>query len=312
MGFCLFNNVAVAARHALDGWTSERVLVLDWDVHHGNGTNDIFYDVRRGALRQHPPVAAVSGHGRADGQRRGRGRGVHGQPAGAAGRRPRRVARPGRSTSSCRSRAHTRPDLLLVSAGFDAHRDDPLANCALTEESYAAMAAAMRDARRASLDAPLGFVLEGGYDLGALARVGCGDDRAARWMRRRREPVEPGALARGAAATTRAGGRALASCAGRGSRRRRRAPNDAGGLWQKEGRRASTAPLPPASKAPQRLALPPGSLVCNDRRKGDRRGADSLQCAKRWLSALCVRRRWNSLRSLPACLDLMPSVEIGH
>ncbi len=63
---------------------------------------------------------------------------------------------------------NTRPDLLLVSAGFDAHRDDPLANCTLTEESYAAMAAAMRTLSR-DLDAPLGFMLEGGYDLDALA-----------------------------------------------------------------------------------------------------------------------------------------------
>ena len=70
MGFCLFNNVAIAARHALDGLGAERVLVLDWDVHHGNGTNDIFYEHRRGALRQHPSVAAVSGHGLADGERR--------------------------------------------------------------------------------------------------------------------------------------------------------------------------------------------------------------------------------------------------
>ena len=146
----------------------ERVLVLDWDVHHGNGTNDIFYESDEVLYVEHPPVAAVSGHGRADGQRRRRGRGLHGQPARPAGRRPRRMARPRRARGRARSRVHTRPDLLLVSAGFDAHRDDPLANCTLTEESYAAMAAAMRTLSR-ELDAPLGFVLEGGYDLDALA-----------------------------------------------------------------------------------------------------------------------------------------------
>ena len=74
MGFCLFANVAIAARHALDSLGAERVLVLDWDVHHGNGTNAVFHDSRRGAVREHPPVAVLSRHGRAA-RRRARARG---------------------------------------------------------------------------------------------------------------------------------------------------------------------------------------------------------------------------------------------
>ena len=125
-----------ATRSTRDG--AERVLVLDWDVHHGNGTNDIFYASRRGALRQHPSVAALSRHRRAGGQRRG---------ARARATRSTFPCRPAPgtetgcrscSTSSCRSRAAYRPGLVLVSAGFDAHRDDPLANCELSEESFAA------------------------------------------------------------------------------------------------------------------------------------------------------------------------------
>ena len=148
MGFCLFNNVAVAARHALDALGAERVLVLDWDVHHGNGTNDIFYDsdeVLYVSIHQSP---LYPGTGALDGQRR---------RARARATRSTCRCRPGpghdewlvarSSTWSRRSRARTGPDLLLVSAGFDAHRDDPLANCALTEETYAAMAAGDARAR---------------------------------------------------------------------------------------------------------------------------------------------------------------------
>ena len=84
MGFCLFNNVAVAATHALAEGAVERVLILDWDVHHGNGTEAIFAGLRSRALRQHPPVAALPGHG-LGGLRRARQR-----------------ARDTRSTSRCR------------------------------------------------------------------------------------------------------------------------------------------------------------------------------------------------------------------
>ena len=259
----------------------------------------------RGPVRQHPPVAAVSGHGRADENGGGAGEGYTVNlpvPPGAGHddwlSLVEHVVAPV-------ARAYA-PDLLLVSAGFDAHRDDPLANCELTEDSLRGDGRRRCARCRDELDAPLGFVLEGGYDLRRAGRVGGGDDREAPTARgrsaSRAHGAQPGALVapRARDRTTRRWWPVLAladlSRAGR----------------PKEGRRASTAPLPPASKAPQRLALPPGSLVCNGRRKGDRRGAGSWCGAKRWLFALFGRRRWNCLRPLPAEPAVMPLVGIGH
>ena len=167
MGFCLFNNVAVAAQHALDVHGAERVLVLDWDVHHGNGTNDIFYrtdSVLYASIHQsplYPGTGALSENGE----------------GGAEGFTVNLPVPPGSGHEDWLSLVQHvvapiarsyRPRLLLVSAGFDAHRDDPLANCELTEDTYAAITAELVALSR-ELDAPLGFVLEGGYDLRALA-----------------------------------------------------------------------------------------------------------------------------------------------
>ncbi len=168
MGFCLLNSIAVAAQHALDAHGLERVLILDWDVHHGNGTSDIFH--------REPRVLFVSIHqsplypGTGPAADSGEGAGL-----GFTVNLP--VA-PGSDDAVYRSLVdhvavplsrEFAPQLVLISAGYDAHAEDPLADCRVTDAGFAAMTRSMCRAA-AELEAPLGAVLEGGYALGALAR----------------------------------------------------------------------------------------------------------------------------------------------
>ncbi len=167
MGFCLFNSIAVAARHALDELALDRVLILDWDVHHGNGTNDIFHasdDVLFASIHQ-SPLYPGTGPLRDVGEDTGEGYSLNlPVPPGSEEETwlglVEHVVAPAALAFE--------PQLILVSAGFDAHRADPLANCELEEESFAQMALHVR-ALGEELGAPVGLVLEGGYDLDALA-----------------------------------------------------------------------------------------------------------------------------------------------
>ena len=167
MGFCLFNNVAIAAELAIRELGVEKVMIIDWDVHHGNGTAEIFRqraDVLYASIHQerlYPWTGAAADHGSGAG---------HGY------------------TVNLPVPAHTgeevwismlehlivpvaisyAPQLILISAGFDAHADDPLGECRLQSASFGQLAAHVRQLGE-QLDAPVGAVLEGGYHAPALA-----------------------------------------------------------------------------------------------------------------------------------------------
>jgi acetoin utilization deacetylase AcuC-like enzyme len=181
MGFCLFNNVAVAARHAIAAHGLERVLVLDWDVHHGNGTSGIFWhsdEVLFVSIHQQP---LYPGSGAAHELGEGRGRGYTVNLPVPPGSGDEVFVSLVRDVALPLARAY-RPELVLVSAGYDAHAEDPLADCAVSDAGFATMAALVRGLGD-ELAVPIGCVLEGGYEPQALARCMALTMRAARLRR---------------------------------------------------------------------------------------------------------------------------------
>lgn len=164
MGFCLFGTVAIAAKYALDRHGLARVAVLDFDVHHGNGTQDLLWDEPRAVFVSSQQFPLWPGTGGAEET------GAHGQVInlplrpGTGGAEMRAAWEP----ALARVRAF-RPELVLVSAGFDAHRDDPLANLMWTEADYTWITRAIRDLAEEVCAGRVVSALEGGYDLDALA-----------------------------------------------------------------------------------------------------------------------------------------------
>jgi len=167
MGFCLFDSIAVAAALAIAELGLERVFILDWDVHHGNGTAEIFRrrnDVLFASIHQ---GGIFPGTGAREDSGSGPGEGYTiNLPVPAGSEEGLWVAL--LEEEILPAAAELRPQLVLISAGFDAHRDDPLAECRLEASSFGRLAAIVKEAAR-SWGAPVGGVLEGGYDLGALA-----------------------------------------------------------------------------------------------------------------------------------------------
>jgi acetoin utilization deacetylase AcuC-like enzyme len=163
MGFCLFNNIAIAAAHARAVHGKSRVMILDWDVHHGNGTESIFYDtdsVLFFSIHQ-APLYPGTGEARASGTGAGLGHTVNVPLQAGAGNGD--YARVWREVIGPVAEAY-RPELVLVSAGFDAHRDDPLGGMELTEDGFATLCAEVRDFA-ANVGAPLVMSLEGCIDV---------------------------------------------------------------------------------------------------------------------------------------------------
>ena len=164
MGFCLFNNIAVAAAHALAVHGLKRIAIADFDVHHGNGTQDIF--------QREPRVLFISSHqsplypGTGSPQEHGAGNIVNAPLSPGDGSYEFRELWDG----ALLPRLHAfKPQLVLVSAGFDAHRNDPLSDIRLQTEDYAWITERLVDLARAHAGGKLVSTLEGGYDLTALA-----------------------------------------------------------------------------------------------------------------------------------------------
>jgi acetoin utilization deacetylase AcuC-like enzyme len=166
MGFCLLNHVAVGAGHARSRGVG-RVAILDWDVHHGNGTQDIFYEDGEVLYLSAHQSPFYPGTGWADEVGEGEGKGLTVNvplPAGS-GEGVYAAAFAGVFLPVLRE---FRPALILISAGYDAHRADPLGGMALEAASFGRFAAALASLAREIGTPPPALVLEGGYNLGAL------------------------------------------------------------------------------------------------------------------------------------------------
>lgn len=167
MGFCLFNNIAIGARHAQrTGY--DRVLVVDWDVHHGNGTQHIFYDdpsVFYFSVHQYPHYPGTGSAGET-GSGAGQGYTLNVPlPAGSGDAEYVNVFK----NILIPAALEFDPDIVLVSAGFDAHIDDPLAGMAVTTAGFGRMASIVSSIADRCCDGRLAITLEGGYDLNALS-----------------------------------------------------------------------------------------------------------------------------------------------
>ena len=167
MGFCLFNNIAIAARHAVQNRGLKRVLIMDWDVHHGNGTQDIFY--------ADPSVFYISLHKKyhypGTGWEEERG-------SGAAEGTNLNIPLPGipgperyeeKFREALVKAQSFEPEFIFISCGFDAHQNDPLGNLGLTDQTYGRLTAILQEFASQFGHQRIFSILEGGYDYSALA-----------------------------------------------------------------------------------------------------------------------------------------------
>jgi acetoin utilization deacetylase AcuC-like enzyme len=174
MGFCLFNNVAVGALHARAVHGYKRIAIVDFDVHHGNGTQDIFWSDIDAFYASSHQAPFYPGTGYAS--ERGVAGNILNLPLRAgSGSREFRAAYEREILPALHSFA---PDFIFISAGFDAHRDDPLAELELVESDFSWVTRAICEIARTCCNARVVSVLEGGYDLEALARSAAAHVRA--------------------------------------------------------------------------------------------------------------------------------------
>jgi acetoin utilization deacetylase AcuC-like enzyme len=168
MGFCLFGNVAIAARTAIDELGLNRVLIVDWDVHHGNGTQAMFWEDERVAFFSSHRYPFYPGTGAADETGAGQGLGATlNLPLEFGVARSEFISRFGAELE--RFADKIKPELVLVSAGFDAHREDPVGSLSLESEDFGTLTEIVRNVAQAHSGGKIVSVLEGGYNPARLA-----------------------------------------------------------------------------------------------------------------------------------------------
>jgi len=168
MGFCLFNNVAVAARYLQKTYKLKRILIVDWDVHHGNGTQNIFYSdpsVYYFSVHQFP---FYPGSGSEEEEGKGEGKGYTLNIPMAPGSGDTEYVEMFENIFYPEAKRF-KPDFILVSAGFDGHKDDQLAQINLTEKGYQKMTEVVMKLADETCQSRIVSVLEGGYNLKSLS-----------------------------------------------------------------------------------------------------------------------------------------------
>ena len=168
MGFCLLSNIAIAARTAIQAFDVDRVLIVDWDVHHGNGTQDVFYEDEQVTFFSAHRFPFYPGSGRKS--ETGRGKGL-----GSTVNLPLKFGVSQKEYLSAFEAALTKaadqckPDLVMISAGFDAHAEDPIGSLGLQTDDFAELTKLVQQVAATHAEGRLISLLEGGYNVGRLA-----------------------------------------------------------------------------------------------------------------------------------------------
>jgi len=169
MGFCLFNNIAIGAKYIQKKYNLKRILIVDWDVHHGNGTEEVFYEdesVFYISLHQYPHYP---GTGSRESIGEGKGKGFNLNVPMDVGAGDNEYIKAFFEERIIPKIEDFKPEFILISAGFDGHRDDPLSSMGLTETGYYEMTKILKDLAKTYSQNRVISILEGGYNLFSLA-----------------------------------------------------------------------------------------------------------------------------------------------